>query len=205
MRSFDEVTFTSEDDGGTRRVTVSFLRWTEQEDLDSTMDLVVEFRRQGPQIVGVASAQLIATSDVLDIGEISRFPWNRWLRVARLHAEAETALVRGEASDKWLTTEEKAPDTPRGRRANLATEAAKRASGAIGAAPRPGRHGHGQDFYKEVADRWRELVLSGDKAPARTIATERNFSVNTVNGWLRRARQIGLSVPSMRASKGAEK
>jgi hypothetical protein len=67
------------------------------------------------------------------------------------------------------------------------------------AAGRPGRGGHHPEFFENVARRYRDLRLGGDRAPVTTIAVEAGVPRNTAAGWVKRARERGLLPPSGRS------
>lgn len=57
---------------------------------------------------------------------------------------------------------------------------------------RPGRAGHGDAFYRDVARRYRDLQGADSAKPTQTIAEEAGVSRNTAAGWVRRAREQGF-------------
>ena len=57
---------------------------------------------------------------------------------------------------------------------------------------RPGRAGHGDAFYRDVALRYRDLQSAGSAKPTQTIAEERGVPRNTAAGWVRGARERGF-------------
>jgi len=103
--------------------------------------------------------------------DIRRFGWMRWLAVA-------------EATARWSPD-----DDNTGVAITAAGTKALRAEGVL-RDRRPGRRGHPHEFYKEIADRYIELVRQRVHKPRLTIANERHVSVDTVAGWLKRAREL---------------
>ena len=63
---------------------------------------------------------------------------------------------------------------------------------------RPGRAGHGDAFYRDVARRYRDLRGAGSAKPTLTIADEFGVPRNTAAGWIRRAREQGFLRPISR-------
>jgi hypothetical protein len=57
---------------------------------------------------------------------------------------------------------------------------------------RPGRAGHGNTFYSDVARRYLELRDAGSRKATQTIADEAGVPRNTAAGWIRRAREKGF-------------
>lgn len=57
---------------------------------------------------------------------------------------------------------------------------------------RPGRRGHPAGFLENIARRYRDLRLLGERAPVATIVTEAGVSRNAAAGWIKRARERGL-------------
>jgi hypothetical protein len=123
---------------------------------------------------------------------LRRFAWSRWLEVADAIARSGGDLgppnwwgpEPGTAGAKLL----KAVFAQQGLRVNLRK--------------RPGRKGHPREFYEEVAGRYLELRRRGERAPTKKIAEERQYSRNTVAGWVRKARQLGLLPPARRGRAG---
>lgn len=96
--------------------------------------------------------------------QLARFPWAHWMT----------------AADEIVRTG--MPPVPTDRLA----EAIRAGAG------RPGRRGHPDSFFENVARRYRELRLDGHRAPVATIAGEAGVSRNTAAGWVKRARERGL-------------
>lgn len=63
---------------------------------------------------------------------------------------------------------------------------------------RPGRGRHGDDFYRDVARRYRDLQRAGSAKPTQTIADEAGVPRNTAAGWVRGARERGFLRPISR-------
>jgi hypothetical protein len=110
--------------------------------------------------------------------ELRRFPWDRWLELA----DWNVRLPNMRPSDPPLVPKNDASPA----------EASKPAPG------RPGRRGHPDEHYREVAERYRQLRAEGVTNPTATIAAERFANHNTVAGWLRGARERGYLPPGRR-------
>ncbi len=111
----------------------------------------------------------------LTAGALHDFPWRRWLTVA----DAASKALRDDSPASWehfddvgwrAVKEERVPPKP---------------------APRPGRAGHEDSFYADIARRYRELRLDGCPNPTLTIAKEMGYSRATVAGWVHKARLRG--------------
>jgi hypothetical protein len=210
MRSFDRTDITTYDRGQMRVVQMNFMR----EDLEYeengsyvTLMLIARYRLEGKRgerkpgrLIG---AELSSGGDELTSTELSRFPWTRWLRLADLHAQAETGWMSGDPFDFGTT-----PDTELARVAARNTQShVDREKRQLGNdASRPGRRGHGLEFYKGVASEYAHLVEGGEQAPATAMAKARQNSIHTVNGWIRRCRKLGLlpDSPRSRARKASQ-
>ncbi len=112
--------------------------------------------------------------------ELRRFPWDRWLdradfaiRDPMMRPRVFTAGLEKDASSAKASKPEPAPG-------------------------RPGRRGHPDEHYREVAERYRQLHAEGVTNPTATIAAERFANHNTVAGWLRGARERGYLPPGRR-------
>lgn len=105
---------------------------------------------------------------------LQRFPWSKWLAIAdaciRTRGEDPTALMAAAAPAMGI---------------KLAAPPRKR----------PGVRGHPREHYEKVAARYLELRRTGEAAPAKAIADEWHYSENTVRGWVRRCRELGLLPP----------
>jgi hypothetical protein len=62
-------------------------------------------------------------------------------------------------------------------------------------ARRPGRRGHGDEHYRQVADAWRAARASSPRAPMRAFLAANRWAPrteSTIYRWLARARALGL-------------
>lgn len=126
------------------------------------------------RIIGAA----LHAPEGLSASELSRFPWSRWLGVADANA----------------------------RLRNQFTIAGRDAAAAIGGeavlATRPGRRGHPVSHYRDIARRYLDLTSAGHSNPTQQIAEERDYSRNTVAGWVRHARTLGFLPPARKGRAG---
>jgi hypothetical protein len=138
--------------------------------------LEVRYRREDPDDptsapIAINEVRLILPSGAAP-SDIRRFGWVRWLAVA-------DAVARWRPNDDSLGV----AITDAGTRA-LRLEGTLRKR-------RPGRRGHPAEFYKKIADRYIDLTARGARNPRAQIASETGKSIDTVAGWLRRARELG--------------
>jgi hypothetical protein len=121
--------------------------------------------------------------------ELRRFPWDGWLWLA------EDAI---RDPDMRRHTNSVGPR----KTAVSPTTASAKSSKPGPALGRPGRRGHPDEHYREVAERYRQLRAEGVTNPTATIAAERFVNHNTVSGWLRVARQRSYLPPARRGRPG---
>jgi hypothetical protein len=114
--------------------------------------------------------------------ELRRFPWDRWLDMA------DFVIRDPEMHPRTFSLDPKENLSP----AKASKPKPKPAPG------RPGRRGHPDEHYQEVAERYRQLRAQGVTNPTATIAAERFANHNTVAGWLRGARERGYLPPGRR-------
>jgi hypothetical protein len=119
--------------------------------------------------------------------ELRRFPWDRWLYAAETFYRDPQLRAWHAANDAGKGAALKTPEAP---------------PNASAAPRRPGRRGHPDSHYRQIAERYRQLVASGIGNPTATIAAERFANHNTVAGWLRVARQRGYLPPARRGRPG---
>jgi hypothetical protein len=112
--------------------------------------------------------------------ELRRFPWDRWLWLADfnirdpfMHSGSVAHVPKNDMAPRKAPKPEPAPG-------------------------RPGRRGHPDEHYRDVAERYRQLRSEGVTNPTATIAAERFANHNTVAGWLRGARERGYLPPGRR-------
>ncbi len=61
---------------------------------------------------------------------------------------------------------------------------------------RPGRRGHPDEHYQQIAQRYKQLVASGARNPTGILAQERLVSRDTAAGWVAGARKRGHLPPA---------
>ena len=149
--------------------------------------LAVWFRREDPNDstsapTGIDEVSLRLAGGVTPT-DLQRFAWSRWLRVA------ETVAQTGGDPSPRSTTD---PDPV----SKEITRAVYEEHGLPLPVRRPGRGGHPPSHYQEIADRYKDLRLQGVRSPVRQIAAERRARPNTVAGWIRRARELGMLPPA---------
>lgn len=132
-----------------------------------------------PGLDGRPATVQLSLPDGLTPSVLQRFPWARWLAVA----ESATRLPPSVAlHDLW--------DTPQSAQLDAAVDSAAAGNRPPrGSGGRPGRRGHPDPFYANIAARYVELRSQGSTNPTAQIARERHANRNTVAGWLRGARQ----------------
>lgn len=159
---------------------------------DPTPDLgslLVVFKRQDPDDprsapIGVEEVSLRLSYGVTPT-ELRRFAWQRWLTVAQAFA-----LAGGDPTHpSWRSDVFADPHTVVGQMTR-----AVYAEHGIDVSPstRPGRRGHPNKLYEDIARRYTELRLQGVRSPTKQIAQEMGRSKDTVAGWIRQARALGL-------------
>jgi len=119
---------------------------------------------------------------------LQRFPWARWLTAAKTSVRKERAAARagrpgGSAVDAQV------------QRVVQAAASGKRVRPPVISRKRPGRAGHPDSVYLDVAKRYAQLCEEGDPHPRKTLATQMHYSPNTMAGLLRKARERGFLGP----------
>jgi hypothetical protein len=160
--------------------------------------LGVSFQREDPDDPESTPTGVSGVSLWLEGGtapsDLSRFAWARWLAVAE--AIARTGGDIGHPS--WRSDDLADPSTVVGQM----TRATYAEYGVALRTTKPGRKGHPASFYEEIAARYRELLAEGYTDPTRRISEERQYSRNTVAGWIRKARQLGYLAPARKGKAG---
>lgn len=172
------------DDEPALRWTCEFFRagiqqkgWHDPHELGQVVaTLAVDFDDRG----NVIGAHL--TKPGLTGSELARFPWSRWVTAATHFRKAHLSMAHDaavlELADGALT-------------AGLTEQRQRR---------RPGRGGHPIEFYEVLAKQYSGLVATGVKNPVQALTDEaaargEHVSRDTVAGWVKRARQLGLLPP----------
>jgi len=123
--------------------------------------------------LAVKSVRLTLDDEGLTATKLQRFPWARLLGVAHA-ASAATA------EDSWDAANE------------ILENAFARAWPEIDGAPRrPGRRGHPDKFYREIAMVYAAAAAAGIRRRDEFFAELCHSNANTVRGWAREARRRG--------------
>ena len=121
--------------------------------------------------------------------EIKRLPWSKWIRnadVARRYGWEDADLVEWADADTVDVTYGGSIEAP---------QSPERGS-------HPGRRGHPHDHYVQVAADYEALLKTGSRSPTQDIATARNYSRDTVAGWIRVCRDRDLLPPARKGKAG---
>jgi len=131
---------------------------------------------------GNPSAVKVALPDGIRPSALQRFAWAQHLAMA----------------DAYWRMHQSAPRSSERRIARAALRASVEKTMAIPplVAKRPGRAGHPDAFYREIASRYQALRGAGITNPTKTIADERGNTRSTVAGWVRRARDLKYLPPA---------
>jgi hypothetical protein len=134
---------------------------------------------------------------------LGRFAWGRWLAVADAYHRYSAATVLADPPS-WKT--------PKGKRVRQAMNDAasgKRVRPQTAETKRPGRRGHPDEHYREVADFYRERRRQGSISPTRDVAINPKWTWapahvtrNTAAGWVRVAREKGFLARAHRGRPG---
>lgn len=128
---------------------------------------------------GKAVGVLVHSARGLDASELRQFPWRRVIAsaVATHRARHLNTIEAWQTVGASQSTSDRSPRPP-------------------------GRPPISPAHYQHVADRYRELVRQGDKAPVTQIAKDSVVSRNTAASWVSRARQRGFLEPATRGRPG---
>jgi hypothetical protein len=137
------------------------------------------------QPVAVDSVR-VTLADGLAPSVLQRLPWKRLLTIVDAAARARYMPI--------LSKEDVA------KQGRIIHEGFGRAWGDE--PRRPGRRGHPDEFYKQVAARYLALRAEGVTDPTTTIAKEVNYNRSTVAGWVSTARQRSYLPPAKRGRPG---
>ncbi len=172
-------------------------KWEEAGWVEFTVD--PDAARSGEVIIGKVG---ISLPGPMTPSRLQRFPWARCLRVVEAVIRNPGPLyppigpdqrrARQSYHDEWgqvaVKINQMINEALHGRKPEV-----KR---------RPGRQGHSDDHYKQVADAYKAFITTGESAPNKRIAEEWGYSRNTVAGWVRRARQLGYLPPAHKGRAG---
>lgn len=143
-----------------------------------TIDLQIQPQPQGDRAEWIA----IRSLDGLRPSDVQRLPWVNLMAVAdALNRAGPTEAQTRDLSDAERHLIVTVGAVRRRRRPPKSPKVAKR----------PGRAGHPDQHYKDIAERYSQLRRVGVTNPTRTIADEWPASRSTVAGWIRGARDRG--------------
>lgn len=123
-------------------------------------------------------AVTVTAADGLRPSDLRRLPWRDWFWFAdvaqrELTPDAAGAIELTDASIA-LADPQAPPPAPR----------------------RPGRRGHSDEHYQQVAQQYKQLVASGAHNPTAVLAQQRVVSRDTAAGWVSGARKRGFLPPA---------
>jgi hypothetical protein len=127
----------------------------------------------------------VSAQDGLRPSDMRRLPWSTWFRFADV---AVREMQPDEHGDVVLTE------------ASVAFHDAPNASRPT--RRRPGRRGHPDQHYQDIARRYRELLSTGARNPTHRIAQENDVPRDTAAGWLAGARTRGYLPPARQGRAG---
>jgi len=140
----------------------------------------------------VARVQL-SLPDGLSPKDLSRFAWARWLGIAdatrRLREEGSDIPPALEDFRDWSEVVDLMLGSKRPRR-------------RVTHKGRPGRRGHPDSHYEDVAESYKEFLRLGKHNPTQEIARNSHVSRGTAAGWVRGARQRGYLEPAVPGRPG---
>ncbi len=161
---------------------------------DGDWTLRVRFEDLGAEDPGqIRSFELSMAAGVTPTA-VQRLGWSRWLRVADAVARNPSPPYMGaEGTDffdreqNWLQAEAEVQ--------NRIGEAIAKALGEEQPLRRPGVKGHGDDFYRQIAQLYTSFVEAGQRSPTALVGEAFGRSRNTAAGWIRKARDKGFLQP----------
>jgi len=121
--------------------------------------------------------------DGLTPTDLQRFPWSMFIAIADTAERGLRDHPLSESADELS-------------RMTWAQLGGRRVRKRAKSPRRPGRRGHPDSHYQEVARRYVELRQQGLRNPTLTIAKEWPASRDTVAGWVRGARERGFLPPA---------
>ena len=168
---------------------------------ENTAEVVVWLEPWGPVWIyvtydpnedGKVVAVVLRNPDGVTPTMLSRFAWKRYLQIA----EAE----RRQSRFVWGTEDAKR-ESEHWKEAVMAA-AEGRKMHRTDALKRPGRKGHPESHYEDIARRYDELFALGESAPTKRISEEHHVSRSTAAGWVATARRKELLPKAMRGRAG---
>jgi hypothetical protein len=123
----------------------------------------------------------LSLPDGLKAKDLSTFAWSRFLAIA------DAARRRNEAGMDM-------PPISMDRELSDLVEVAmgRKRSRRVIPGSRPGRRGHPDEHYEEIAARYTAMVLQGERYPTKRLSEHYHVSRSTAAGWVRGARERGL-------------
>ncbi len=150
--------------------------------------LTVWFEPGGDRVTHV----MLSLPDGVTPTDLSNFKWSKWIAIARA------------ARVEFNAGRDIPPFNEMFRQTSVLVDRMFRAARPDGSSTsrRPGRHGHPDSYYQEVADTYRRCLLNGESHPIKVIAEAQVVSRNTASGWVREARKRGLLEPAHKGRAG---
>jgi hypothetical protein len=141
-----------------------------------------------PEVGHRVSAVHLSLPDGLTPSGLGRFPWARWLTVA----DAARHFM-----DSDVPLDPRIIETPESMAFANAVESARAGKRPPrgSSSSRPGRRGHPDSHYQEIARRYLALRQRGFRNPTARLAEEDRVSRSTAAGWVGGARKRGYLPP----------
>jgi hypothetical protein len=152
------------------------VRWSESREDGRCPYFQVWWDPKDPSSDRVLGVMLVLP-DGLTPTKLQRFAWAKWLAVADTSRRAVRVTNMEELNDVVQMSDA----------IHAATHGVRPPRGVVGT--KKGRRGHPDEHYQRIAHRYQELRMGGDLSPAKTIAIEESFNVNTVRTWISTARK----------------
>ncbi|MHB1582507.1 MAG: hypothetical protein ACYCU7_16220 [Acidimicrobiales bacterium] len=149
----------------------------------NNVELQIQPNAEGDRAEWIA----IRSPDGLRPIDVQRLPWVNLFAVA----DALNRAGPGEVGEREVSPAERhlAATVGAARRRRRPPQPPK-------IAKRPGRVGHPDEHYRDVAERYKQLRMAGVTNPTATIADQWPASRSTVAGWIRGARDRGYLPPA---------
>ena len=160
--------------------------------LGSSSDAVRLFVVYDGVVDGKVTSVGLENTDGVSPAMLSRFPWKKFMLIA----DVERRMSKFEyGSEELIAHSEQWKEA-----VNAATEGRKiRSTDPL---IRPGRRGHPDAHYKEIAARYLQLLRQGETAPVKVIADEYHVNRSTAAGWVGTARKRDMMPEGRRGRAG---
>ena len=122
----------------------------------------------------------------MEVSDLRRFAWRRWIAVARFAYEAALNPSNGA---KTMALVDGVKTSRAGTRPSRSTGAKR------------GRKPKDDKFFEEVAARWNKASKEGSFSPTQDTALEMNYSRSAMGNHVKTARDKGLIPPVTKKSK----